>query len=673
MEEISYLVENCVADEDAYPLSYQIFRIKDHDNKMEAITTKGSEPSSTGVGKSARDGTSNNTFVAKVCDKFSCAEFSVDIDVDVKVSFSATDIADFRTNQIEPLEYQGAYLEALVNTNMLLVKTASSSRRRKRSYADTTTADEQGRLDLIQNVLSSTVLSEDDAPLLIDQIGNFITSDMAIGDQDTFLDIMKEVVTIYSSDADTVIDTENARILLEKLHDIGSGMDPVWNSAMLDKCRKGQARMLKSLSRGQTLGGGATQIASSGVTVSIEKNVLDGSFSSAGGATIDFGSELQNMYTAAWSCDSGTCSGVSVKTQHYDTGVDYRSTTDEDKNSRAADVISVELSDPESDETLNITDLATPIKMNLTINSPDGTKLYTCKYWDEDTGAWSTDGVTTVEIDSSTVECQMNHLSEFSAFSSDPPSTVLPSTAAVTVPASTESLTTLAVAAPLDSTGDNTGIIIGAVVGAIAVIVVAVIIAIVMIKKAKKPAKNIEDGRSDTDTVSPRKIDHVRVETKTPEAKTPRSTATNDPTYAAVSGLSPAYPPNDPYSSVTKAEIAAFSAHTSSSNDSTTAATANQKAQLAETLPTMDEFLASQGATTKKEPTYEGSLFKEPTVVSEAGKTDATTFRAKSVTKARPGSGLTVVSVDGISEDSALPESRPSSTSRSTSVTTHHM
>ncbi|XP_070541847.1 uncharacterized protein [Ptychodera flava] len=509
MEQISYLIENCAADEDAYPLSYQIFRIKDNDNKMEAVSKKGSEPSSSGVGKPARDGTSNNTFVARACDKYSCSDFITEISVLVKVSFSASDITDFRSNQIEPLEFQGAFLDALVNTNMLLQKTTSSKRRRKRSYAQISSADEESRLTLVQNVLSSSVISKDDARLLIDQINQFNTDDLDIDDQDSFLDVVDEIVTVYSDDSSSAIDSESARIMLEQVQAIGDGLDPLWNSAMLDKCRQAQGKLLKSLSRGQTLGGGATQISTTGVTMSIEKNVLDSTFSSAGGAVIDFGSELQSTYTAAWTCSSGTCSGVSVKTQHYDTGVDYRSTTDEDKNSRATDVVSVELADPDSDATLNVTGLTTPIKMNLTINSPDSTKLYTCKYWDEDASAWSTSGITTVEIDSSTVECQMNHLSEFGAFSSSIPTTTGLATtvngADNSTAATTANATTVAgVAVSSSSDGISVGIIIGGFAGGVVlvIVIVVIILAIENHLKKKRPKTFVEDGNFDYDDMT---------------------------------------------------------------------------------------------------------------------------------------------------------------------------
>ncbi|XP_077988424.1 uncharacterized protein LOC144442925 [Glandiceps talaboti] len=485
MEEINYLLENCVADEDAYPLSYQIFMVKDDDGNTEAVNQKGSEPSTSGVGKPVRDGYNNNTFVARVCDKYSCEEFSSEVNVTVKSSFSASEITDFRSNQIEPMEYQGDYLGALVNTNMLVTKTSGSRRRRKRSYADTTTSDQQSLLTLVGNVISTSVLSTDDAVLLIDQVSQLVTSDMSIDSQDDFLDSVKDISDVFSSTDGAVIKDENARVMLNQIQNVAAGLDPVWNEAMLDKCRTGMTKLVKSLIRGKSLGGGATDISSTGVTMRLEKNVLDESFSSSGGASIDFGDDLRNTYTAAWTCDSGTCAGTSVKTNHYDSNTDLLSTTDEDKNSRASDILSIELADPNSDETLNITGLSNPIIVNLTINSPDSSLVYTCKYWDEVASNWSTDGVTTIENDDNTVQCQVTHLSTFSVFSAAVPTT-----------------------ASDDEYDRNIKIVIGVVVGVAGLIIIIIITTVIVVKCMEPPKKQIQpedpEEKFDVTIVTPR-------------------------------------------------------------------------------------------------------------------------------------------------------------------------
>ena len=60
------MTENCAADETAYPLTYQIFVTRDDQGTLEAVSQRLSEPSTRGVGKPARTGTSNNTFVVQV-------------------------------------------------------------------------------------------------------------------------------------------------------------------------------------------------------------------------------------------------------------------------------------------------------------------------------------------------------------------------------------------------------------------------------------------------------------------------------------------------------------------------------------------------------------------------------------------------------------------------------
>ena len=70
------MIENCAADESAYPLTYQIFVTRDDEGTLEAVTERLSEPSTSGVGKPARTGASNNTFVVEVCQN--CVTFIKD-------------------------------------------------------------------------------------------------------------------------------------------------------------------------------------------------------------------------------------------------------------------------------------------------------------------------------------------------------------------------------------------------------------------------------------------------------------------------------------------------------------------------------------------------------------------------------------------------------------------
>ncbi|XP_077988425.1 uncharacterized protein LOC144442926 [Glandiceps talaboti] len=652
LEEVDYLLENCVADEDAYPLSYQIFIVKDDDGNTEAVNQKGSEPSTSGVGKPARDGYNNNTFVARVCDKYSCEEFSSEVNVTVKSSFSASEITDFRSNQIEPLEYQGDYLGALVNTNMLVTKTAGSRRRRKRSYADTTTSDQQGLLTLIDNAINSLVLSVDDAILLVDQISQLVTSDMSISSQDEFLDAMKDVGHIFSSTDGAVIKEENARSLLNQLQNIAGGLDPFWNSAMLDKCRSAMAKLVKSLMRGKSLGGGATDISSTGVTMRVEKNVLDDSFSSSGGANFDFGDDLKNTYTAAWTCDSGTCSGVSVKTNHYDSDTDLLSTTDEDKNSRASDVLSIELADPDSDETLNITGLSNPIIVNLTINSPDSSLVYTCKYWDEVASNWSTDGVTTIENDDNTVQCQVTHLSTFSVFSGTVPTTDAPTVADVTtetVTGTVEETTEAEVLAAEVDDGVNSGMIIGIVVGAVVLVAVVIIIIVATIILSKEPKR-----KQVVDDETPRSTPAVVVQssnTATTQPPPPPPPAPTGPSYDLPTKIEPAYTQIDPYGVSRPMPV-----------DPIVGAVTNPTKEMMKS--DFDTFFKTQNIATKESPKYEVREEEDLDFESINDSEEAVASGSSQEVSRAPSASLIIVSEKDERLDSASP--RPQSAASTT-------
>ena len=47
-------------------------------------------------------------------------------------------------------------------------------------------------------------------------------------------------------------------------------------------------------------------------------------------------------------CSSGSCSGVTIQFEQYETDVDYLSLTAEDQSNRAGDVIAISLLDPDS-------------------------------------------------------------------------------------------------------------------------------------------------------------------------------------------------------------------------------------------------------------------------------------------------------------------------------------
>ncbi len=57
---------------------------------------------------------------------------------------------------------------------------------------------------------------------------------------------------------------------------------------------------------------------------------------------------FSDRFGANWACSTGSCSGVTIQFEQYETSVDYLSQTTDDQNNRAGDVIAISLLDPES-------------------------------------------------------------------------------------------------------------------------------------------------------------------------------------------------------------------------------------------------------------------------------------------------------------------------------------
>ncbi len=87
------------------------------------------------------------------------------------------------------------YMDALVNYNMITqrvgdVSTNTTSRRRKRAVADTTSATAAEQLDLMENIIDSTVLDTSTAQLQIDQLQFMVVSDLTLSDQSKYFKVI---------------------------------------------------------------------------------------------------------------------------------------------------------------------------------------------------------------------------------------------------------------------------------------------------------------------------------------------------------------------------------------------------------------------------------------------------------------------------------------------------
>ena len=57
---------------------------------------------------------------------------------------------------------------------------------------------------------------------------------------------------------------------------------------------------------------------------------------------------FSSSYGANWACSSGSCSGVTIQFEQFETDVDYLSVSADDQQNRAGDILSISLLDPDS-------------------------------------------------------------------------------------------------------------------------------------------------------------------------------------------------------------------------------------------------------------------------------------------------------------------------------------
>ncbi|XP_072031504.1 uncharacterized protein [Amphiura filiformis] len=459
LDQVEIVIENCAADDTAYPLTYQLF-VENDDGGLEAFTERQSEPRITGIGKPAREGTSINTLVAKVCDTYrSCTSFAQDFTVTPKESFSIEEAQELKATLVEEEIFKQNYMAALVNYNTISEKVdisgniTAQSERRRRAAASETSAQATEQLELMELILSSTVLDTATAQLTIDQLSAITATDMTLEDQDRLLDVVIQLVEVFK-DSEESISESGVETVLALAAAIAQDMDPQYNAALFAKIETIEGAMSVSMLSQLVVGGSPIETIGEFSVTSIQRAIPTGVFhsKSSGGVAINFGADIASRFGADWVCSTGSCTGVAIRYDHFETSADFLSVTDEDKNNRAADIISISILDPESGEEIIIEDLTDPISINMTLTLPKTNRFYECSFWNATLSQWSTEGIATVEHSATDFECLSTHLTQFTVMALSNPTTVAPT-------ASDDDV---------EKTSISTAVIAGSVVGGIA-------------------------------------------------------------------------------------------------------------------------------------------------------------------------------------------------------------
>ncbi|XP_071511055.1 uncharacterized protein [Diadema antillarum] len=512
LDQLVFVIEKCVTDEDAYPLTYQMFIQTTGSGSVRYVaqTDAQSEGRISLVGLQSIDGTDSNSFVVEVCTSYgSCTKFTLTLTVNALATFTAEQFDESVNNLVEPEKLKENWMVALVNLNTIAQIDQSSSRKRRAVSETSSTAAEQ--LSLLENAIEATVLDTSNAVTLLDQSNAVNVAELTLADMDTLLDILTTLVAVF---ADEELPESSSEIVLTKTAEIADELDPQYNSDMIDKIKALTDTLVQGQLSELTLGADPTETKTDTVTTRAFYVIPDSKLKTTSGNDsfdVDFGDEIANLYGANWNCGSTTCTGVQIQFTQYKDDVDHYSVSAEDQTNRAAAILEINLYNPDTLSELNVTGLSSPVSINMTATILQNDKVYDCVYWDTDTSSWSTDGVNTVYHSATESECSTSHLTAFTLMANDAPTTIgFPTTAGET----TEGLDSIATDNVDDITetdsgttssneqgsstvgaGASTGglsttlIIVIAVVCSVVVLLVVVIAVVAVVIKGKQSAK----------------------------------------------------------------------------------------------------------------------------------------------------------------------------------------
>ncbi|KAJ8029481.1 hypothetical protein HOLleu_28882 [Holothuria leucospilota] len=435
LEPIILAVDSCTTDEDAYPLTFQVF-LQNTDGSYEAKTAAEASDRISVLGPPAlltNNDIPYNTFQVKVCDKFKvCKTFEESFSVD-PVQLDQTEVTSAVENLVEVEESRQNYEKAFVNINMLVIRLGSESvgnslttTSRRRRAVDETSAINEKRLDLAQNHMDNNVMDTKSAELLISELSMYDTDNSTQDDMETLVDQYSDLVNVFTEAEESIPEVSSVK-MLEKLNEIKKKV-PSTASRMREKVANLTSNLEKTHFRDLQLGGEERKTETGDSKLVLKRDIPQARMTFDSSFSVKVAGDIISNFGADWSCSSGSCSGVTFRFKLYNDSVDDYSETATDIANRAAAIVEFSLHDPDSDEELTISDLTDTVSFNLTITRPQDNVRYECRFWNSTTLEWSSDGLTSVQIEADVVTCESYHLSTFTLVVVDPLTTVAPTT-----------------------------------------------------------------------------------------------------------------------------------------------------------------------------------------------------------------------------------------------------
>ncbi|XP_071851765.1 uncharacterized protein [Apostichopus japonicus] len=405
--EITLSTVGCVTSSVFPPLLYAYYYVANDNGDLKQLSLQSADSVVSVVGPRAFEVSNEVTFVAEVCDQVSsCEYFYTTATAHPVVMVTESEFVNFQQTYVTDLASSGDSLSALQNLNSILETVASTE---SSSAVDSATVAEL-QVNLLAAALSEADGASNVAVVLVDQINGINTTDLGSSAKEDLADTVTSILSDVTSSSDPISSTTLSSILIttQGLHSQGVDNSKISNV---------EEQVLKLITRNALTGGVPVEITTTDATYAVKKAAPCGELnvnSATSSSTVDMGDDVCNSYSS-WSCGSDTvCLGVSIKTVFYDEGVDYISSSTSTATSLSSPVMKIDLGNDQTEENIVVDGLSSKISLSLPVTSFNADEPYACRYWDDVTDSWSSEGVETV-VDSSTgtVQCRTSHLSAF--------------------------------------------------------------------------------------------------------------------------------------------------------------------------------------------------------------------------------------------------------------------
>ncbi|GAB1608456.1 uncharacterized protein LOC115232225 [Argonauta hians] len=398
LETIEISVSECETDTNAYPLLYQFYSNPPGEEK-ERLNVRGTQPKVTISGPRV-GGQNKMKFSVEVCNKYGMCETY--ISNNVTVSIDNTKLQQ-RKNEIldnvDNLLKSQNYFKVLLSLAGILG--IQDNARKKRS------TEQQQQIPMINQVINVWELAQK-KPLSKDE--TMILSQT----NDKLIDDALDDVYLSKVISNLNLLVENFKLNDQSMPDnmFLSSINRVLTASNRNFTLEPSQTLVHNIFTFVGSNEGARKIDSQKFNMVTDTSLLNKPVTLTQKKTIKFIPEksLEERYIN-WQCaDNRKCQGAVIQLSQFINGSKVFPLM-ESKFSLISDVIDISLYNPESGGLEKVSDLNTPVMLEIKMDKIDANKIYKCYTWDFTALKWKNLTIAKVNESTSLVQCESQHLS----------------------------------------------------------------------------------------------------------------------------------------------------------------------------------------------------------------------------------------------------------------------